>query len=58
MAVPNEVQKTVSERFIEMTLQPQRWLGDSKSPEASAEASPYSRVGEYIASGDGTLEGQ
>jgi hypothetical protein len=58
MAVPNKVQTTAMERLFEMTLQSQRWLGDGKSPEASPEASPESRVGEYIASGDGTLEGE
>lgn len=57
MSVASEVQTTVLEHLFEMTLQPQRWPGDGKSPEPSPKASPGSRVGEYIASGDGTLKG-
>lgn len=57
MTVASEAQTTVLEQLFEMTLQPQRWPGDGKSPEPSPKASPGSRVGEYIASGEGTLEG-
>ena len=57
MTVASETQTTVLEPLFEMTLQPQRWPGDGKSPEPSPKASPGSRVGEYIASGEGTLEG-
>ena len=57
METAKKVQTTPLELLFEMTLQPQRWPGDGKSPEASAEASPESRVGAYIASGEGTLEG-
>lgn len=57
MTVASEAQTTVLEQLFEMTLQPQRWPGDGKSPEPSPKASLGSRVGEYIASGEGTLEG-
>lgn len=57
MTVAGEAQTTVLEQLFEMALQPQRWPGDGKSPEPSPKASPGSRVGEYIASGEGTLEG-
>ena len=57
MTVASEAQTTVLEQLFEMKLQPQRWPGDGKSPEPSPKASPGSRVGEYIASGEGTLEG-
>ena len=57
MTIASEVQTTVLDQLFEMTLHPQRWPGDGKSPEPSPKASPASRVGEYIASGEGTLEG-